>query len=298
MTWTMSEQITISAVEGNAQKLDGGAMFGNAPRALWERWASPDEQGRIPLACRSALIEVGKTKILLETGIGAFFAPKLAERFGVQQSDRHLLRENLAQLGVTPDAIDYVVLSHLHFDHAGGLLPPFAEIEKGNQGLLFPNATFIVGREAMERAETPHLRDRASFIGNLPAKLKATGKVVLVDSDKAPGVLEDRLSFRQSHGHTPGQMHTVFKGNQDTVFFAGDLIPGRNWVHLPITMGYDRYPEKVIDEKAELYKVAVPERWWMFYTHDPEVKMSRVSKNEGGKFEPVELQKSVERVPF
>ncbi|MEO6596877.1 MAG: MBL fold metallo-hydrolase, partial [Planctomycetota bacterium] len=108
------------SVLGNSQKLDGGAMFGNAPKVLWQRWSPVDEQNRIDLACRCLVVrEAGRT-VLFEVGIGAFFAPDLRRRFGVQE-DRHVLLENLAAIGIAPQDIDVVVLSHLHFDHAGGV---------------------------------------------------------------------------------------------------------------------------------------------------------------------------------
>ena len=112
---------------GNSQKLDGGAMFGNAPRALWGRWAAPDDENRIDLACRALLATPlnGRT-VLFEAGIGAFFDPKLRERYGVVE-DRHVLLDSLAAAGFKPSDIDVVVLSHLHFDHAGGLLQPYEE---------------------------------------------------------------------------------------------------------------------------------------------------------------------------
>ena len=114
------------ALAGNEQKLDGGAMFGHVPRAVWENWYSPDDQGRITLACRAFLVETDGRKILLETGIGAFFPPSLRERYGIHQ-DRHILLDSLAKLGLCHDDIDVVVLSHLHFDHAGGLLSAYEE---------------------------------------------------------------------------------------------------------------------------------------------------------------------------
>ena len=114
------------SLEGNTQKLDGGSMFGNAPRALWERWAIPDSRHRIDLACRALLVREEPPQgdprwLLFETGIGAFFEPALKDRYGVQESE-HVLLESLASLGLSHEDIDVVVLSHLHFDHAGGLL--------------------------------------------------------------------------------------------------------------------------------------------------------------------------------
>jgi glyoxylase-like metal-dependent hydrolase (beta-lactamase superfamily II) len=276
----------ITSIEGNRQLLDGGSMFGNAPRPVWEKWIAPDEIGRIPLACRCLLIELNGKKILCETGIGAFFEPKMAQRFGVQSPERHLLLENLKAAGHSPESIDFVILSHLHFDHAGGLLPTYKEIAAGNKELVFPKARFIVGQEAWERALHPHSRDRASFIPELTDKLQASGRLIVYPKDPLPKELEGRVEFVKSDGHTPGQIHTLFTGDRGKVFFCGDLVPGRAWVHLPITMGYDRFPEKVIDEKADVYRRALTEDWLLFFTHDSEVSASHLKKDDKGKFEP------------
>jgi len=287
-----------TSIEGNRQLLDGGAMFGNAPRPVWERWIAPDQMGRIPLACRCLLLEVNGIKVLCETGIGAFFEPKMAERFGVQTPDRHLLLENLKNAGHSAESIDFVILSHLHFDHAGGLLPTHQEMSAGNKELVFPKARFIVGEEAWQRALHPHSRDRASFIPELTDKLRDSGRLVRIPSDPLPKELEGHIEFIESHGHTPGQMHTLFKGPGQKIFFCGDLIPGRPWVHLPITMGYDRFPEQLIDEKATVYQRAVPEDWLLFFTHDPEAAASHVRLNQAGKFEPVQVEKVLNRHPL
>jgi glyoxylase-like metal-dependent hydrolase (beta-lactamase superfamily II) len=277
----------ITSIEGNRQWLDGGAMFGNAPRPVWEKWIAPDKTGRIPLACRCLLVEVNGKRVLLEAGIGAFFEPKLAERFGVEQPDRHLLLENLQAVGVGADDIDYVILSHLHFDHAGGLLPSYQQMQAGDHELVFPKAKFIVGEEAWARAQNPHSRDRASFIPELTKALATSGRLLVIPKDPLPVELQSHIEFLTSEGHTPGQMHTLVKGDRgDKVFFCGDLVPGRAWVHLPITMGYDRFPEKLIDEKAEIYQRAVKESWLLFYTHDPSVAASRVEAGSAGRYQP------------
>ncbi len=264
-----AEPVLVSVVEGNRQYLDGGAMFGNAPRAVWSRWCRPDELGRIELATRGLLIECGDTKLLCECGIGNFFSAKLAQRYGVCDPEENKLLTSLAALGVDTADIDYVVLSHLHFDHVGGLLA-----EDGS--LNFPRARYVVGSKALARAAAPHPRDRASFIDSMIDKLTASGRLVTVEGEQLDGVLETQLAFIFSDGHTPGQMHTVFRGRQRKIFFAGDLIPGVAWVHLPITAGYDRFAELVIDEKRQLYNKAVTAGWLIFYMHDPQVIASQV----------------------
>jgi len=259
-------------------------MFGNAPRAVWERWIAPDDRHRIPLACRALLVQDRGRHILFETGIGAFFEPTLRDRYGVLE-DRHVLLESLAGVGLRPDDIDIVVLSHLHFDHAGGALTAWradAALE-----LAFPRATFVVGRTAWDRARAPHPRDRASFIPELVPLLEASGRLEIVDGDTSP-TLGDGFRFHHSDGHTPGLLLTEIDMPSGPVVFASDLIPGRPWVHLPITMGYDRYPELLIDEKAALLADLVARRGRLFFTHDPDIALSRVAQDPRGRYQAVD----------
>ena len=269
------------SILGNSQRLDGGAMFGNAPRAMWEKWIVPDADNRIPLACRALLAQDLEGKnVLFETGIGAFFEPKLRERYGVVE-DHHVLLDSLRAAGLGHEDIDVVVLSHLHFDHAGGLLAPWREGSAPE--LLFPKAKFIVGKRAFERAVHPHPRDRASFIPELQPLLEQSGRLELVENAHS-FALGKSVRFSFSDGHTPGLMLAEIVVPSGGVVFCADLIPGRPWVHLPVTMGYDRAPELLIDEKRAFLEDKLARGVRLFFTHDVQCALARVTRDEKGRF--------------
>jgi glyoxylase-like metal-dependent hydrolase (beta-lactamase superfamily II) len=181
-----------------------------------------------------------------------------------------------------------VVLSHLHFDHAGGLLAAWTQGRAPE--LLFPNATYLVSEACWDRATHPHPRDRASFIPELPALLEGSGRLEIVDSAHSQA-LGKAVRFHFSDGHTPGLMLAEIVGPEHVhgedhggVVFCADLIPGRPWVHVPITMGYDRNPELLIDEKREFLDDKLARNVHLFFTHDPGCALAQVTRDARGRF--------------
>lgn len=269
----------LEVIEGNFQHLDGGAMFGNAPKEMWKQWIHPDERNRIPLACRCLLLQTSDGRnVLFETGIGAFFEPKLKERYGIESSE-HLLLSNLEKKGIAEEDIDVVILSHLHFDHAGGLLAAYGEKER----LLFPKAKIFVGKEHWDRAQNPHYREKASFVPQLHKLLANSNRLHLVEGESHPE-LDFGLQFSFVCGHTVGLMVSTITCLQSPLVFVSDLIPGMPWIHLPITMGYDRFPERGVEEKAALLESLVENHGFLYFTHDPVTPCARVCRDAKGRY--------------
>jgi len=232
------------------------------------------------LLVKETLKDGSKRNVLLEVGVGAFFEPKLKERFGIVETN-HVLLDSLSDVGLLHTDIDIIILSHLHFDHIGGLLTQYQDNKEPE--LLFPNAKILVGKKAWERALNPHFRDRASFIAELMELLKIRKDVYFVDSHSHE-LLGDDYCFHISDGHTPGMMLTEISMPSGPVVFCADLIPGEPWVHLPITMGYDRFAEKLIDEKQALLNDMFERNGRLFFTHDAELACGLLSKNEKQRF--------------
>jgi glyoxylase-like metal-dependent hydrolase (beta-lactamase superfamily II) len=269
--------VRLYSLLSNDYKLDGGAMFGNAPKALWERWLPADEQNRIALATRALLAVTPKQTILFEAGIGAYLDPNFKMRYGVKQHE-HMLLRSLQERSVSHEDVTDIVISHLHFDHAGGLLSAWEEGKES--ALLFPRAKFHVGQAAWQRATHPHPRDRASFIPLLHRQLEQSGRLHLVISSEMLSFDGLEVRFFPSEGHTPGLLCADLRFDGGRLVFPSDLIPGSAWVHLPISMGYDRFPEQVINEKTDLLSSLAEDNAWICYVHDPQVAASKVRWNE------------------
>lgn len=263
--------MNLSIIEGNSMWLDGGGMYGHVPKNMWEKWTPPDAQNRIHIACRCLLLQTDDGRnILFETGTGDFFEPKFKERYGITGENQLLVN-----LPIKPSEVDAVVLSHLHFDHAGGLL--------SGSKLAFPKAKFYIGKEHWERAQKPHLRERASFIPALHTLLAESGRLVLVEGKSHPD-LDFGLTFTYSYGHTVGLMLSHLDLPTGLLCYASDLVLGMPWIHLPITTGYDRYAELVVDEKRQLLEMLADQKGRILFTHDLATPCALISRDAHGKF--------------
>ncbi|MBI4478287.1 MAG: methylmalonyl-CoA epimerase [Acidobacteria bacterium] len=254
-------------------RLDGGAMFGVVPKVLWSRHIEPDDRNRIRLGLRPLVVRGART-MLIDAGVGDKLDAKLTDIYGLERASH--LDHSLAAAGLTPESIDIVLATHLHFDHAGGLTM------RGDDGRIrprFPRAQYVIRRGEWEDAMTPNQRTRASYFPENYAPLAEARVLQLVDADTTimPGV-----KVRRSGGHTPHHQVVVVESGGHTAVFAADLVPTVAHLPEPWVMGYDLLPLDTMRFKATLLAEAVKGGHVMFFEHDPEVAAGIVVE-EGGK---------------
>ena len=254
--------------------LDGGAMFGVVPRALWSKICPPDEHNRIRMNMNCLFIEAGNERILIETGIGDKWSPKHAAMYGINR--KRSLRESVqAVTGRAPEDVTIVVNTHLHFDHAGGNT---TLDERGQIIPTFPNARYFISRDEYEHAEAPHERDRASYMPENWRPLKESGQLELQPStyEVVPGLWMETIA-----GHSRTMQCMRLERDGETLFSFADLVPTRAHVPLPWIMGYDLFPVETLEAKKRLLPQAARENWLCFFYHDPDVPLCRVIEEDG-----------------
>lgn len=253
--------------------LDGGSMFGVVPRALWERHNPPDERNRIALASRLLLLEGRGRKVLVDTGLGDRWDDKEADIYAIDRGDGGV-SARLRELGVEPAEITDVLLTHLHFDHAGGT----TRMDDGDLRLSFPEATHHLQRRHWEWAHSPTLKDAASFRDADFSPLRGSERLRLVEGEAElwPGVRVVPLE-----GHTTAMQAVKVEDERETLFFCADLVPTRTHLRLPYVMAYDNRPLTTLDEKRALLTEASAEGWILVLEHDPEVDAIRIVERAG-----------------
>jgi len=265
----------VHAVETGFLWLDGGSMFGSVPKPMWAKLQPPDERNRIRLAMRCMLIEGEGRRILVDDGIGDKFPPRLADIYRVEQEERRL-EGSLAALGMGVGDITDVLLTHLHFDHAGG------STKRDGDRLVprLPGARYYVQRRNLENARRPNPRERASYMPENFEPLVEGGVLEAWDGPRNPW---PGIEIFTADGHTRGQQLVRVAGPEGAVYFVADLIPTASHVRIPFVMGYDVAAIETMEEKRALLSRAAAERAWIVLEHDPLVAMGR-PKADGDDF--------------
>ncbi len=266
-------------------RLDGGAMFGVVPRSLWSRELQPDEQNRVPLNANCLFVEAGQERIIIETGNGDKWTPEQESRYGISRA-LPLAESVRAATGYGPEAITIVVNTHLHFDHAGGNTT--RDHATGRAVPAFPNARYFISRDEFDHAESPHERDRASYLPDNWRPLAESGQLELkpADYEAAPGLRMETVA-----GHSRTMQTWRLDAGGRTLYGFADLVPTRAHVPLAWIMGYDLYPVETLEAKRRLLPQAARENWLCLFYHDAGAPLCRLVE-DGGRLRAVPYEET------
>ena len=264
--------LQLTTVSDGSFRLDGGGMFGIVPRPLWEKQAPPDDRGRIVMAMRALVIEADWGRMIIDCGVGNKLDAKLTDIFGIDRTRN--LDHTLAEAGVSPDAIDIVLPSHLHFDHWGGAVAR----ESGGLRPRFGRARYVIRRGEWDDALHPTARSRGSYFQEDVAPLEAAGVVDFFDDDREirPGVRVVRAC-----GHTAHHQVVFIESEGKTAVFAADVVPTTAHINDPWITAFDLFPQDSFGFKQRFLREAIDREYLIFFSHDPSVTAGYVREKDG-----------------
>ncbi|MCH2160338.1 MAG: MBL fold metallo-hydrolase [Phycisphaerales bacterium] len=274
-----SHQWSWTLLRAGAFRLDGGSMFGIIPRTFWSKWAEADDRNRIPLQTNCLLLDDGTRKVLVETGCGNKWSEKERSIYAIE--DR-TVRQALAEVDVSPEEISAVIVTHLHFDHAGGLT------ENGDGDApqpVFPSADIFIQRQEWEDAVANRSTMSRTYLRSHLDPIRDRVRPIDGIEEVLPGLRVEPLP-----GHTWGMQGVFFEDTEGTVVFPGDLMPTQAHVHPAASMAYDVLPFTTMESKAEFLARAHGEGWRIVLDHEPGPAVVRARSSEEGRYSlhPVE----------
>ncbi len=252
---------SVDIIESGRFGLDGGAMFGVVPKALWERaYTMADNKNRIPMAAKALLLRDGENTILVDTGNSPFMSEKELGIYNIS-FEEFSITASLLRLGVQPSDVTHVILTHLHFDHVGGA------VVQGADGYhpRFEKAKYFVQKEHFEYAGIATPKDQASFIQWMFMPLVENNVLELVEGDfeLLNGIYVDRV-----YGHTKAMQTVRVTDGETTLFYPADVMPTGAHISIPYGMAYDNFPLTTIEEKKNYLPKIIDEQWIVVFEHD------------------------------
>ena len=265
--------LVVQIVSDGRFALDGGAIFGVVPRALWSRSLPADRANRVPLALNCLLVSGHGRHVLIDTGLGEKGDERFRQRHDVRRCGGVV--EALARLGIDPGDVTDVVNTHLHWDHAGGNTFP----ARGEPpGPTFPRASYHVQEQELAFARRAGERTRGSYRAEDFEPLVSQGRLVLLDgrTDIAPGI-----TVHLAPGHLPHMQVVTVTGRNGTVFFPADLVPTTHHLAPAWIMAYDVEPLRTLETKKEWLDRAARGEWRVVFYHDVDCPVATVEEREG-----------------
>jgi glyoxylase-like metal-dependent hydrolase (beta-lactamase superfamily II) len=258
----------VALIQAGAFRSDAGALLGVVPRMMWNDLVAQeiDEQHRILQALNCLLVETPAGRVLVETGIGDRVSDKVR---AMRAYEGPWIVPALERAGFDPASVDAVVVSHLHFDHAGGVL-------QADGGLAFPRASFVAQLAEWEIAMGGNPRLVAAYDQPELRLVRdlGLGGIVEGEAEILPGV-----SVIPTGGHSAGHQGVLIRGRDETIAFLGDLFM-RPWSANPRWVtAFDDFPLDSVLVKASLFARAAAEGWTIVLSHEPVHPVGRLVRD-------------------
>jgi glyoxylase-like metal-dependent hydrolase (beta-lactamase superfamily II) len=250
--------------------LDGGQMFGVVPKVLWEKKLRADARNRVLMGLNCLLVKAGNKNILIETGIGEKFDPKLNDIYDVSHTTT--LPGELERLGLTPDDIHMVINTHLHFDHCGWN----TRRENGKLVPTFPRARYFVQRGEWEHALHPTERDRASYVPEFFLSVERQTEFLEGESEIIPGIRVEVVP-----GHNRNMQCVRIESGGQLAYFISDLVPTQAHLGFPWIMSFDLYPLETLANKRRILPQLAELGSLVIFPHDATVPWARLIESDG-----------------
>jgi glyoxylase-like metal-dependent hydrolase (beta-lactamase superfamily II) len=257
----------------NSFKVDGGAMYGVVPKIIWQKFNPPDADNLVKLDINLLLVKADGENILIDAGMGDALSDRQKKMFGVEGSSG--LEKGLSEAGIRPEDIHLVLLTHLHADHAGGVIT----VDKDGKKLpRFPNARHVVQLKEWMEAMEPDERTSATYFTSNLKLLEQEKLLELVDVDDQ---VTDGIKLINTGGHTPGHQAVLIEDGENKIVWPGDIIPSTYHLRIPYVASVDLYPRETMQQKKKFLRMCSEDGWLLAFDHDLKIKLGKLEQKEG-----------------
>ncbi|MFQ6032315.1 MAG: MBL fold metallo-hydrolase, partial [Candidatus Zixiibacteriota bacterium] len=245
---------------------------GVVPKIIWEKLAAPDEKNRIRLDLNLLLVKSEKKNILIDAGMGDVLNEKQRKIYGVEKPSE--LERKLSELNLTPEDIDLVILTHLHADHAGGVV----RLDKlGKRAPRFPNARYVVQVKEWNDAMSPDERTSATYFTENLKLLEESNLLELRDGEEE---VAKGIKVTPTGGHTPGHQAVLIEDGENKILWPGDIIPSTSHLKIPYVASVDLFPLETMTQKRKFLDMCLNDGWLLAFDHDLNIKLGKLEKSE------------------
>ncbi len=264
-------KLEIFSVTENSFKIDGGAMFGVVPKVIWEKLTPPDNKNRVKLDLNLLLIKSENENILIDAGMGDALSEKQKKIYGIQKPSD--LERKLSELRLTPEDIDLVILTHLHSDHAGGVVKLDESARKTPR---FPNARHVVQIKEWDDAMSPDERTSATYFTENLTLLEESNLLELVDGEDE---VANGIRVTNTGGHTPGHQAVLIQDQGNKILWPGDIIPSTFHLRIPYIASVDLFPRETMALKRRFLDMCTDDGWLLAFDHDLNIRLGKLEKS-------------------